>query len=76
MEEVVAAIEAAIPTSAGQITFEPTPLPGPSGIDDSALNAALGQLTWTPLAEGVKQTIDCFQAAVRENKLDVEKILA
>ena len=75
MAEVVAAIEAAIPTSAGQITFEPTALPGPSGIDSSALKTALGQFHWTSLAEGVRQTIDCFQAAVSANKLDVEKIL-
>ena len=76
MAEVVAAIEAAVPASAGQITFEPTVLPGPAGIDSSALETALGPLHWTPLVEGVRQTIDCFQAAVKANKLNVEKILA
>lgn len=76
MAEVVAAIEAAAPASAGQITFEPDPLPGPRGIDSSALDAALGPLHWTPLAEGVQQTIDCFQAAAKAGKLNVDKILA
>lgn len=76
MAEVVAAIEAAVPASAGQITFEPTPLPGPSGIDSSALDAALGPIQWTPLVEGVRQTIDCFQAAAKTGKLNVDKILA
>ena len=75
MQEIVTAIEVAVPEVAGRITFEPSQLPFPPTIDDSAVNAALGPLHWTPLVDGVRQTIQCFREAVRANKFDVEKAL-
>ena len=76
MAEIVAAIEAAAPAMRGKITFEPTQLPNPTEVDDSALNAALGSPDWRPLIEGVQQTIDLFQKAAANGKVDVERILA
>jgi nucleoside-diphosphate-sugar epimerase len=38
-------------------------LPFPEEFDGSALDAALGGIRWTPLAEGVRQTIDRLRAA-------------
>jgi len=76
MDEVVAAIEVAVPKMSGQITFDPTPLPHPPDIDSSVLDQALGPVDWTPLSEGVRQTIAQFQTAVKAGKLDVEKMLA
>ncbi|CAN5817010.1 NAD-dependent epimerase/dehydratase [soil metagenome] len=76
MREMVAAIEDAAPAMRGKITFEPTQLPNPTEVDDSAINDALGTRHWRPLAEGVRQTIDTFQSAVAAGKVDVEKILA
>jgi len=75
MQEIVAAIEEAAPQVAGRITFEPSQLPFPPTIDDSAVNAALGPLHWTSLIDAVRQTIQCFREGVRANKIDVEKAL-
>jgi nucleoside-diphosphate-sugar epimerase len=38
-------------------------LPFPEEFDGAALDAALGGIRWTPLAEGVRQTIDRLRAA-------------
>ena len=76
MQEIVSAIESAAPESEGRITFEPTPLPFPPAIDDRAVDAAIGPLHWTPLVDGVRQTVECFRDAIRAGKIDVEKQLA
>ncbi|MBX3010500.1 MAG: NAD(P)-dependent oxidoreductase [Caldilineaceae bacterium] len=76
MTEMVAAIEAAVPAMAGKITFEPTQLATAPEVDDSALNAALGPITWRPLTEGVQATIDHLRQGVQTNKVNIERILA
>jgi nucleoside-diphosphate-sugar epimerase len=76
MAEIVAAIEAAAPQSQGQISFEPIQLPNPEDVDSQALDAALGAIGWVPLAEGVRRTIEHFQAAVKAGRLDVERAIA
>ena len=69
MDEVVAAIEQAEPGAAGRISYEDTPLPFPDGQDDEPLRALLGDLPYTPLTEGVAQTIRHFQAAIADGRL-------
>lgn len=69
MDEVVAAIEAAAPSLAGQFTFDKAPLPYPEEFDDSALIAALGPPPHTPLAEGVARTIHLFEEALQAGRL-------
>jgi hypothetical protein len=69
MQEVVAAIEEAEPSATGRITYEDTPLPFPDGQDDEPLRARLGELPYTPLAEGVARTIVHFQAAIADGRL-------
>jgi len=76
MTEIVAAIEAAAPEMAGQITFAPTPSSLPTEIDSQALEAALGPIRWIPLADGVRQTIEQFRAAVKVGKLNVDRSIA
>jgi UDP-glucuronate 4-epimerase len=76
MGSVVKAIEAAAPGSAGQITFEPKGLAHPPRVDGSALEEAIGKLHWTPLEQGVRETIAVFRDAVKAGKLDVGRILA
>ena len=75
MTEIVAAIEAAAPQMAGRITIEPRILDTPT-VDDSALEAALGHTEWIDLTSGVRQTVELFRSAVREGKVDVDRILA
>jgi UDP-glucuronate 4-epimerase len=61
MAEVVAAIEAAAPEIAGQITWEETPLPFPAEVEARALEEAVGPVQQPSLAEGVAETIALFR---------------
>jgi nucleoside-diphosphate-sugar epimerase len=62
MAEVVAAIEAAAPESAGRITWVETPLAFPEAFESGGLDRAIGPVLRTPLADGVRQTIERFRA--------------
>lgn len=57
MSEVVEAIEAAVPEAAGSITYEDVPLPFPEELPEPWLDMEL-----TPLAQGVRETIELFRA--------------
>lgn len=59
MSEVVAAIEAAAPEAAGRITFEDVQLPFPEQLE----SAPPFPLHWTPLDQGVRETIELFRRA-------------
>lgn len=63
MLDMVAAIEAAAPEVTGMITFDDTPLPVPADLATDGLAAVLGQVEITPLADGVRATIDHFRGA-------------
>lgn len=62
MTEVVSAIEAAAPEAAGLVTFVDAELPFPAELESSGLEAAVGPLRLTPLAEGVRETVERFRA--------------
>lgn len=68
--DVVAEIERARPDARGLITFDETPLSIPSEFDDAAVRAALGPLPATPLAEGVRATVERFSQLQDEGRLD------
>lgn len=70
MEEIVAAIEAAEPAARGQISFDGPPLPFPAEYDDSGLRAALGAPPFTPLAEGVAESVAIFKRALVAGRMD------
>jgi nucleoside-diphosphate-sugar epimerase len=76
MEQIVAAITAAAPGSAGTITFEPLQLPNPEAVDSRMLDEALGPIPWVPLAEGVRRTVEQFRAAAAAGRMDVERALS
>jgi nucleoside-diphosphate-sugar epimerase len=70
--EVVAEIESAWPEARiARITHAESPLPIPPHLDDAAIRAALGPLPVTPLAEGVRETMERFAALYRQGRLDV-----
>ena len=71
MREIVAAIEAAVPEVAGKVTFDDKPLPFPEDVDDTAITAALGTLPKTPLAEGVRETVEIFRKALADRRIAV-----
>lgn len=61
MEEVVAAIELAAPAAAGRISFDDIPLPFPEELEADSIVGALGSVPSTPLAQGIRQTIEHFR---------------
>lgn len=73
--EIIAAIEAAAPEMAGEITYNPSPLPYPAEVDDRAVNATLGPLAWRPLTDGVRETIAHFRAAAQADRLDYDRAI-
>ncbi len=64
VKEIIAAIEAAVPSAQGTITFDDKPLPFPEGLDDSALREVMGVLPYTPLDRAVPKTIEIFRDAL------------
>jgi nucleoside-diphosphate-sugar epimerase len=74
--EVIAAIEHAAPEMAGRITFTDTALPFPDELDDSGLRARLPDPPETPLADGIRATVDAFRDLVAQGRIDVENALA
>lgn len=65
MEEIVAAIEAAAPEVAGHIAFGEDRLPFPEALEARRLERLLGPFPRTPLAEGIRATVERFRAVER-----------
>ncbi len=61
MDEVVAAIEAAVPSAAGTITVAAARLPFPERVDASSLPSTIRAVDEVPLAVGVAATIERFR---------------
>jgi nucleoside-diphosphate-sugar epimerase len=61
MDEIVAAIEQVAPQARGSITFAGPELALPQDFDDSALQAVIGTVPRTPLADAVAQTHAIFR---------------
>lgn len=71
---IIAEIERIWPNALGQITYTDVPLSIPAEIDDTAIRAALGEMTVTPLAEGVQATMQRFAELHREGRLDTSDL--
>jgi nucleoside-diphosphate-sugar epimerase len=74
--DVVAAIEAAVPEAAGSITLDPNAPLSVASVDGRPLEAVVGPIAWTPLADGVRRTIEHFRSAVKAGTIDVDRALA
>lgn len=75
VEEIVNAINVAAPEMAGQVTYNPMPLPVSSNQEEKPLHELLGKLNWRPLADGVRQTVEHFKKAVASGRIDVERAI-
>jgi len=62
IEDMVAAIETAAPEIVGKITWTEEQLPFPESLEATLLERLVGPLPQTPLAVGVKRTIEHFRA--------------
>ena len=74
MQKVIDAICLARPDMTDKLSYEETALPFPSDLDDAALTKLLGPLPYTPLNDGVKQTIDMFENAITNGLLGMADI--
>jgi UDP-glucuronate 4-epimerase len=62
MSDVVSAIESAAPGVAGRITFDDVPLPFPEALESEPPIA----LEWTPLEQGILETVELLQSRPAE----------
>jgi UDP-glucuronate 4-epimerase len=77
--DMVGAIEAIAPTSRGQITFGERLLPFPAAFDGQPIEAALGPVQTTPLADGVADTMTRYRAAIADGRVTaafLDRVLA
>jgi UDP-glucuronate 4-epimerase len=61
MQEVVDAIESAAPAVAGKVFWEEGQLPFPESLEGRLLERLIGPMTHTPLADGVRATIELYR---------------
>ena len=71
---VVAEIERAWPHAGGTITYDDAPLAIPAEMDDTAFRTALGAPPATPLAEGVRATVERFAELQSEGRMDTKDL--
>jgi UDP-glucuronate 4-epimerase len=76
VSEVVQAIEEAAPHMKGRISYPSTSLPFPDELDNAGLRDLLSNAPETPLAEGVRSTVEAFRALVEAGRIDVANALA
>jgi nucleoside-diphosphate-sugar epimerase len=69
VNQVIEEITDAVPTAAGTITFDGAPLSFPEGVDDTALEQAIGPLTRTTLHDGVRDSIARFTALLADGRI-------
>jgi nucleoside-diphosphate-sugar epimerase len=70
VDEIIAAIGAVEPAARGTITHDDRLLPFPGAFDGAPIEAVLGPLPITSLADGVRQTIATYRQAIETGALD------
>lgn len=73
--DVITAIERAAPESAGTITANTEPLFTPDGVEGKAVEALLGPISWRPLDDGVRDTIEVLRTANAAGRLDADRAI-
>lgn len=68
--DIVAAIEAALPEAAGTVTCDESRLPFPPHLRSDGLEALLPDVPVTPIADGVRATIELARRALAAGTLD------
>ncbi len=72
--QVVSEIERLIPEARNTITVAGAGIAMPSELDDSAIVAVIGEIPHTPLAVGVKETVDRFRVLHAEGRLETRDL--
>jgi hypothetical protein len=63
-----------VPDAAELITYGETQLPIAFDLDDSHLQASLPGIPRTPLAEGIRRTVQLFQRLKAEGRFDTSEL--
>ena len=69
IDEVIGAIGAVVPESAGSIGFADVVLPFPEEVDGRSFEEVVPGFVETPFADGVRETITSFRALLAEGQL-------
>jgi UDP-glucuronate 4-epimerase len=69
VSQVIEEITTSVPTAAGTITFDGAGLSFPEGVDDPALEHAIGPLSRTSLHDGVRDSIERFTALLASGRV-------
>ncbi|HEY8370314.1 MAG TPA: NAD(P)-dependent oxidoreductase [Thermodesulfobacteriota bacterium] len=69
-------VEAALPEAKGLITYDPTPIPFPAALSDEGYQRDLGPKPRTSFADGLRRTIEEFQALRKAGRLDARELPA
>jgi nucleoside-diphosphate-sugar epimerase len=64
MEQIIAAIEKAVPKAKGLISFANKPLPFPRHNDTGELAKLIGKVRWTSLEDGIRISAEYFSTAL------------
>jgi UDP-glucuronate 4-epimerase len=75
MDEVVHAIDAAAPEMRSRITYSAEPASNVI-LSGRRLVDKLGPVQWTPLTEGIAQSIDLFRRGAARGVIDVDRVLS
>jgi nucleoside-diphosphate-sugar epimerase len=75
MAEVVAAITAAAPDSAGRVEFDEVLLPFPGAVDAASFAALVGAIPETPFPEAVADSVARFRDLIARGLVDPARVL-
>ncbi len=67
VEDIARIIEDYVPGV--HVAVDPKPLQFPERMDGAPLEAALGRINWTPLEQGVHETIDMFRTLIKSGRI-------
>jgi UDP-glucuronate 4-epimerase len=74
VRDLVAAIEETEPAMSGRVTVGDAAMVGPVEVDEVALGASVGPVSWRPIREGVRDTIRTLRTAMERGRLDAEAV--
>lgn len=72
--EIPGLIGDVLPTAKGLVTVDPTPIPFPEALTDDGYQRELGPRPRTRFVDGLRETIEEFQALERTGRLDTREL--
>jgi UDP-glucuronate 4-epimerase len=75
VEEIAGHITRIAPEMAGKITHETAPLFTPDSVDGSELEKVIGPVTWRPIEQGIRDTMDQVRTAIAAGRIDLERAI-